>query len=265
MEAAIVILFLLGLFAGTFGALVGLGGGIILVPVLSLWLDVPITQAVGISLVCVIATSSGAAAVYVQRRLTDMRLGMVLELASSLGAITGALIVPFLPPALVKGLFGVFLLYSAVLMVRKRTEGEGSSGAQDYRVRNYPLGLGVSYAAGNVSAILGIGGGPIKVPLMNVFMGVPLRVAAATSNFLMGVTAAASAFLYYSRGDVYVALAAPLAVGVFAGAFLGSWLSPRIRGRWIRLILVLVLIYLSAMMLSAALGFELPGGPKGRA
>ncbi|MGH9787196.1 MAG: sulfite exporter TauE/SafE family protein, partial [Candidatus Acidiferrales bacterium] len=117
MEAAIVILFLLGLFAGTFGALVGLGGGIILVPVLSLWLDVPITQAVGISLVCVIATSSGAAAVYVQRRLTDMRLGMVLELASSAGAITGALIVPFLAPGLVKGLFGVFLLYSAVLMV----------------------------------------------------------------------------------------------------------------------------------------------------
>jgi hypothetical protein len=264
VEAAIVILFLLGLFAGTFGALVGLGGGIILVPVLSLWFGLPITQAVGISLVCVIATSSGAAAVYVQRRLTDMRLGMTLELASSLGAITGALIVPYLPPAVVKGLFGVFLLYSAVLMVRKRGEeaAEGGDGPQDYRVRNYPLGLGVSYAAGNVSAILGIGGGPIKVPLMNVWMGVPLRVAAATSNFLMGVTAAASAFLYYSRGDVYVALAAPLAVGVFAGAFLGTWLSRRLHGRWIRFILVLVLLYLSALMLGEAFGIPIPGRPR---
>jgi hypothetical protein len=264
VEAAIVILFLLGLFAGTFGALVGIGGGIILVPVLSLWMGIPITQAVGISLVCVIATSSGAAAVYVQRRLTDMRLGMLLELASAAGAITGALIVPFLPPAVVKGLFGVFLLYSAVLMVRKRTEeaGAGANGPQDYQVRNYPLGLGVSYAAGNVSAILGIGGGPIKVPLMNVFMGVPLRVAAATSNFLMGVTAAASAFLYYSRGDVYVALAAPLAVGVFAGAFLGTWLSRRLHGRWIRFILVLVLLYLSALMLGEAFGIHIPGRPR---
>jgi len=263
VEAFIVILFLLGLFAGTFGALVGLGGGIILVPVLSLWLDVPITQAVGISLVCVIATSSGAAAVYVQRRLTDLRLGMLLELASSAGAITGALIVPYLPPEVVKGLFGVFLLYSAVLMVRKRAEEAeaGADGPQDYQVRNYPLGLGVSYAAGNVSAILGIGGGPIKVPLMNVWMGVPLRVAAATSNFLMGVTAAASAFLYYSRGDVYVALAAPLAVGVFAGAFLGTWLSRRLHGRWIRFILVLVLLYLSALMLGEAFGIHIPGRP----
>ena len=259
MIGPFLMLLLLGLIAGTFGALVGLGGGIILVPVLSLWLGLPITVAVGVSLVCVIATSSGAAAIYVQQRLTDMRLGMLLELASSAGAVTGALIVPFLPPALIKGLFGAFLLYSAILMVRNRaTEKEGVS-TTDYQVRNYPLGLGVSYAAGNVSAILGIGGGPIKVPLMNVFMGVPLRVAAATSNFLMGVTAAASAILYYSRGDVYVAVAAPLSVGVFAGAFLGSWLAKRVHGRWIRFILVLVLIYLSALMLGEAFGFHVPG------
>lgn len=259
MSEAILMLLALGLVAGTFGALVGLGGGIILVPVLSLWFGLPITTAVGVSLVCVIATSSAAAAIYVQQRLTDMRLGMLLELASSAGAITGALIVPYLPPALIKGLFGLFLLYSAVLMVRNRAGGEASGGPQDYRARNYPLGLGVSYAAGNVSAILGIGGGPIKVPLMNVWMGVPLRVAAATSNFLMGVTAAASAFLYFARGDVVVAVAAPLAVGAFAGAFFGSWLAPRLRGRWIRLLLVLVLFYLAALMLSEAFGISLPG------
>ncbi len=263
MIGPFLLLLLLGLVAGTFGALVGLGGGIILVPVLSLWLGLPITVAVGVSLVCVIATSSGAAAIYVQQRLTDMRLGMLLELASSAGAVTGALIVPYLSPALIKGLFGVFLLYSAILMVRKRaSEGEGGANSSDYQARNYPLGLGVSYAAGNVSAILGIGGGPIKVPLMNVFMGVPLRVAAATSNFLMGVTAAASAILYYSRGDVYVAVAAPLSVGVFAGAFLGSWLAKRVHSRWIRFVLVAVLIYLSALMLGEAFGFHVPGRGK---
>jgi hypothetical protein len=259
VAAAVLFLLLLGLFAGTFGALVGLGGGIILVPVLSLWFGLPITTAVGVSLVCVIATSSGAAAIYVQERLTDMRLGMLLELASSAGAITGALIVPYLSPALIKGLFGAFLLYSAVLMVRNRTAEPEGGDLESYRVRNYPLGLGVSYAAGNVSAILGIGGGPIKVPLMNVFMGVPLRVAAATSNFLMGVTAAASAILYFTRDDVLVAVAAPLAVGVFAGAFLGSWLARRLRSRWIRFVLVVVLLYLSALMLGEALGFHIPG------
>ncbi len=262
MIGPFLMLLLLGLVAGTFGALVGLGGGIILVPVLSLWLGLPITVAVGVSLVCVIATSSGAAAIYVQQRLTDMRLGMLLELASSAGAVTGALIVPFLPPALIKGLFGVFLLYSAVLMVRNRAAEKEGASTTDYQVRNYPLGLGVSYAAGNVSAILGIGGGPIKVPLMNVWMGVPLRVAAATSNFLMGVTAAASAILYYSRGDVYVAVAAPLSVGVFAGAFLGSWLAKRLHSRWIRFILVLVLLYLSALMLGEAFGIPIPGRGK---
>jgi uncharacterized membrane protein YfcA len=204
------------------------GGGIILVPVLSLWLGLPITVAVGVSLVCVIATSSGAAAIYVQQRLTDMRLGMLLELASSAGAVTGALIVPFLPPALIKGLFGVFLLYSAVLMVRNRaSEGAGGANSSDYQVRNYPLGLGVSYAAGNVSAILGIGGGPIKSADERLHGRAAAR-GGATSNFLMGVTAAASAILYYSRGDVYVAVAAPLSVGVFAGAFLGSWLAKRL-------------------------------------
>ncbi len=262
MIGPFLLLLLLGLVAGTFGALVGLGGGIILVPVLSLWLGLPITVAVGVSLVCVIATSSGAAAIYVQQRLTDMRLGMLLELASSAGAVTGALIVPYLSPALIKGLFGVFLLYSAFLMVRNRTAEPERADLLNYQPRNYPLGLGVSYAAGNVSAILGIGGGPIKVPLMNVFMGVPLRVAAATSNFLMGVTAAASAILYYSRGDVYVAVAAPLSVGVFAGAFLGSWLAKRIHSRWIRFVLVAVLLYLSALMLGEAFGFHVPGRGK---
>lgn len=251
----------LGVVAGTFGALVGLGGGVIVVPVLTLWLGLPIETAVGISLLSVIATSSGAAAVYLQRHWTDLRLGMVLELTTTLGAISGALLVTQIPDNVIKGLFGGFLLYASAVMLR-RGAGEGVEVVgepPDYQVRNHPLGLGLSYVAGSVSGMLGIGGGPIKVPMMNLFMGVPLKVATATSNFMIGVTAAASAFVYYARGDVIVAVAAPLAVGVFAGALLGSHLAARIGSRWIRWLLVLVLFYLAALMFAEALGFSLPG------
>jgi uncharacterized membrane protein YfcA len=258
-----IILFLvaLGLLAGTFGSLVGLGGGVIIVPVLSLLLGLPIKTAVGISLVCVIATSSAAAAVYVQRQWTDLRLGLVLELATAGGAITGALVVTHLPDSFLKGMFGVFLLYATVALLRQRQGGmvEVREQPPAYQVRNHPLGLGVSYLAGGVSGMLGIGGGPIKVPLMHLFMGIPLKVAAATSNFMMGVTASASGFLYYNRGDVVVAVAAPLAVGVFAGALLGSHLTRRIHSRWIRWLLILVLIYLALLMLGEAFGLSLRG------
>lgn len=263
MISAIAGLVLLGLVAGLFGALVGLGGGVIVVPVLTLWLDLPIEYAVGTSLVCVIATSSGAAASYVERQWTDLRLGMVLELATTLGAITGALLVIYVPDSFLKGLFAVFLLYASVSMVRQRggaaAQVEVTETPPPYQVRNMPLGLGGAYVAGSVSGMLGIGGGPIKVPMMNLFMNVPLKVATATSNFMIGVTAAASAFLYYARGDVMVALTGPVAVGVFGGAVLGSRLAPHIRSRSLRWLLVLVLFYLALMMLAEAFGFTLPG------
>ena len=261
LTPVIVLLVLLGFFAGAYGALVGLGGGIILVPVLSIWLGLPIKTAVGISLVCVIATSTGAAAVYVQRHLTDLRLGVVLELATVLGAITGAAIVTFLPDRLIKGLFAAFLAYAAVMMLRQKPGAESgeSQTVPAYEARNYPLGLGVSYVAGSVSGILGIGGGPIKVPMMYLLMGVPIKVAAATSNFMIGVTAAASAFLYYGRGDIVVAVAAPLASGVFAGALVGSRLSARLRSRWIRWLLLPVLFYLAALMIGEVFELPIPG------
>jgi hypothetical protein len=261
MLTPVLLLVALGVVAGTFGALVGLGGGLIIIPVLTLLWGLPIKTTVGISLVCIIATSSGAAAVYVQRRWTDLRLGMVLELATALGAVTGALVVTLLPDSFLKGMFAVFLSYAAVALLRQ-PQGEAvdvTGEPPDYEVRNRPLGLAVSYVAGSVSGMLGIGGGPIKVPLMHLVMGVPLKVAAATSNFMIGVTAAASAFLYYSRGDVIVAVAAPLAVGVFAGALLGSHLTRRIHSRWIRLLLTLVLFYLAALMLAEAFGLRTPG------
>jgi len=241
---------------------VGLGGGVILVPVLSLWLGLPIKTAAGVSLVCVIATSTGAASVYVQRQWSDLRLGMVLELATVLGAITGAVIVTWLPDNLLRLLFAAFLVYASGMMLRQRQgappEVTGNE-VPPYQVRNQPLGLAVSYLAGNVSGMLGIGGGPIKVPLMYLFMGVPLKVAAATSNFMIGVTAAASAFLYYQRGDIVVAVAAPLATGILAGALLGSRLSARLRSQWIRWLLLPVLFYLAGLMVGEALDLPLPG------
>lgn len=247
-------LVLLGLLAGSFGALVGLGGGVIIVPALTLLFDMPIQTAVGTSLVCVIATSSAAAAVYVQQQLADIRLGMVLELGTALGAITGAVIVTWLSQASLQIIFALFLFYAALLLWRRRASGDVSGvEVPAYQVRNYPLGMGVSYLAGALSGMLGIGGGPIKVPLMYLAMGVPIKVAAATSNFMIGVTAAASAFLYYSRGSVVPGLTAPLVVGVFLGALVGARLLRRLESRWVQWLLILVLLYLAFLMLRDAL------------
>ena len=251
----------LGLVAGTFGGLLGLGGSILLVPVLTMVFGFPMAIAVGTGLLCVVATSCAAASVYVERGWADVRLGMLLELATVLGAISGALVMPLLSETLLKGLFGAFMLYAAVLLWR-RPPGEAEEVGETlpaYRVRNRALGTGVCYGVGGVSAMLGIGGGPIQVPLMYLGMGVPLKMAAATSSFLMGMTAAAGALIYYGRGQVMVALTAPLVVGVFLGAQLGSRLAHRVRSRWVHVLLILVLLALAVMMLGEAFGFSLRG------
>jgi uncharacterized membrane protein YfcA len=255
----ILLLIALGVIAGTFGALLGLGGGVILVPVLVL-MGFPIQTSVAAGLMCVIATSSAAASVYVRRRWVDIRLSLLLELGTVAGAVTGALVVTLLAAAFLKGLFGVFLLYGAALMWRRppKAEEEVTDVVPDYQVRNHPLGVGVCYLAGNVSGLLGIGGGPIQVPLMYLGMGVPLKVAAANSNFIMGVTAAAGALLYYGRGDLVVALTAPLVLGVLVGAQLGSRLARRVRSRVVQLLLILVLVFLALLMLVEAFGFSMP-------
>ena len=249
------LLILLGFVAGTFGALLGLGGSVLLVPLLAL-IGMPMGSAVGTGLLCVIATSSSAAAVYVRRGWVDVRLGILLELSTILGAVTGAVLAAQVPDPWLKGLFGAFLLYAAAMLwARPPAEDDDAGDAvPEYSVRRTPLGLGVSYVAGSVSGLLGIGGGPIQVPLMHLAMGVPLKAAAATSNFMMGVTAAAGAFLYFARGQVLVALTVPLVLGVFAGAQAGAWLARRVCGRWLRLLLILVLVALAALMLSQAFG-----------
>ena len=249
------LLAVLGFFAGLLGALTGMGGGILLTPVLALHFGIPIRQAIGTSLVAVITTSAASSSVHLQRHTTDIRLGMTLELATALGAAVMAYLVGYFNRSALEGLFAAFLLYSSIMILRKHGKAnpdEGTAPALNgdvvippYETQRYPLGLGASLIAGALSGLLGIGGGPIKVPVMFIFMNVPLMVATATSNFMIGVTAAASAIVYYRRGDIDPPIAAPLAVGVFLGSLLGARLAPRIDTRIVMYLLVAVMLYLA--------------------
>jgi len=249
------LLVIFGFFAGLLGALTGIGGGVLLTPMLALHFGIPIRQAIGTSLVAVITTSAASSSVHLQRHTTDIRLGMTLELATALGAAVMAYLVGYFNRSVLEGLFAAFLLYSSFIILSKRgkvSSDEDSSPALNgefvippYEPKRYPLGLGASLIAGALSGLLGIGGGPIKVPVMYVFMNVPLMVATATSNFMIGVTAAASAIVYYRRGDIQAEIAAPLAVGVFLGSLLGARLAPRIHTKIVVYLLVAVMLYLA--------------------
>jgi uncharacterized membrane protein YfcA len=249
-----------GLVAGLFGSLLGLGGGVLIIPMLILIFGVPMKEAIGTSLVCVIATSCGAASLYVKKHLADIRLGMTLELATTMGAIAGGLVAGIIKPEVLTILFSLLLIYMALSMVRKRAEGssvgnppkdgEGNSLAQrDYQVTHLPLGMGAAFFAGNVSGLLGVGGGVIKVPAMYLLMGIPLKTAVATSNFMIGVTATAGAFLYYARGDVDLLVSGATMIGVFLGALIGSRTIHLINTEHLKKAFIIVLLYLSVEML----------------
>ena len=260
-------------FAGLLGSLVGVGGGIIVVPALTLLMGVSIQKAIAASIVSVIATSSGAAATYVSQRITNMRLGMILEVATVTGALTGAYLAALVPG---RGLFLIFALvltYTAWSMLRPggrsispvpdpladrlRLHGsffDRSLGAEvPYRVFRTKLGLAVSYVAGVASGLLGIGGGVFKVPVMNLAMGIPIKACTATSNFMIGVTAATSAAVYFMRGEVLPFVAAPVAVGVPLGARTGASLLGGTRNSTIRVIFVAVLAVSALKMFLEAL------------
>jgi len=251
------LLVLLGFFAGLLGAMTGIGGGVLLSPILALHFGIPIRQAIGTSLIAVITTSAASSSVHLQRHTTDIRLGMTLELATSLGAAVTAYLVGYFNRNALEGIFAGFLLYSSMTILLRggkvknedqeepATTSNGETVIPPYEPQRYPLGLGASLFAGGLSGLLGIGGGPIKVPVMYLFMNVPLMVATATSNFMIGVTAAASAIVYYRRGDILVDLAAPLAVGVFLGSLLGARLAPRIQTKYVVYLLVAIMLYLA--------------------
>jgi uncharacterized membrane protein YfcA len=279
-----------GAVAGVFGSLLGLGGGILIVPLLTIGFGLDLRAAVGVSLVCVIMTSSAAAGVYLERHVANLRLGMTLELFTAIGALVGGSIAFLLDERLLSILFAGLLLYVAYSMARPRpaaspkavegttlpadeadlpaTAGEDSGMAgtgrreallselsgTDYAVRNLGRGIVGSTGAGVTSALLGIGGGIIKVPLMHLAMGVPLRVATATSNLMIGITAAASAVIYLLRGEIDPYVAGPTAIGVFLGATVGSRIAPRINVRWLQLAFIVVLAVTAVQMLVRALG-----------
>lgn len=274
------LLLVAGAGAGLFGSLLGLGGGILIVPLLTLAFGLPLLTAVGISLICVIVTSSAAAGVFLERRVANLRLGMTLELFTACGAMVGGLVAFLLPERLLEGLFTLLLVYVAITMARRRdaprsaptpSPGAEATEAADpepepakhafldqlsgpgYRVRRLGFGLIGSVFAGVASALLGIGGGLIKVPVMHVVMGVPLRVATATSNLMIGITASASAIIYLLRGGIDPYAAAPTAIGVFLGASVGSRIASRIDLRVLRGLFVAILLYTAWQMLQRAI------------
>jgi uncharacterized membrane protein YfcA len=275
--------FAVSLAAGVLGSLLGLGGGIIVVPALTLLLHVHIRYAIGASIVAVIATSSGAAAAYVRERMTNLRVAMFLEMATTAGALSGAYLAGVLAGRWLYLIFGLVMGYSALAMARKRRTGADTAGTGTgpparrsrladrlrlhdsywdealgeevaYQVRRPGLGLALMYAAGTVSGLLGIGSGALKVPAMDLAMGLPMKVSTATSNFMIGVTAAASAGVYFSRGDIDPFVAAPVAAGVLVGATAGSRRLGRIQSRRIRALFVAVLAWVSIEMLLRGIG-----------
>jgi uncharacterized protein len=249
-----------GIVAGGFGALVGVGGGVVITPILTIYFHLPIHQAIGISLVAVIATSTASSSVHVERQTTDMRLGMTLELATTIGAAIAAVIAGYIQRRALAVIFVCFLLYSATNLARRlwttRNE-EPTQNIPPYTVRNYPLGMVASLFAGGFSGLLGVGGGIIKVPLMIMMMGVPLRVATATSNFMIGVTAATSAYIYYGRGDVNVAYAAPVVAGVFLGSLTGATIAPKIPTKLILALFLSLLLVMAGQMTMKIAGGQL--------
>jgi uncharacterized membrane protein YfcA len=241
-----------GTAAGVFGSLLGLGGGVLIVPLLTLVFGLELREAVGVSLVSVIMTSSVAAGVYLERHTADLRLGMRLELFTAIGALIGGSIAFLLAERLLALLFAGLLIYVAVSMLRARTPAApaGPPGEPEtYEVRNMRLGVVGATGAGVLSALLGVGGGIVKVPLMHLGMGVPLRVATATSNLMVGITAAASAVIYVIHGGVDPYVAGPTVIGVFLGASIGSRISHRVDVRVLRFLFVAVLLYTAFEML----------------
>ena len=258
-----------GVGAGFFGSLLGLGGGTLIVPLLTLVFDLPLLTAVGVSLVCVIVTSGASAGVFLERHVANLRLGMTLELFTAIGALVGGLVAFLLPERALEILFAVLLVYTSISMFRRGRiiapeedtviEEPGDDQFFDtalsgptYRVRRVPFGAAGSVGAGVVSALLGIGGGIVKVPVMHLVMGVPLRVATATSNLMMGITASAGAIIYLQRGLIDPFVASPTALGVFVGASIGSRVAHRIDVRILRGLFIAILLYTAFQMLLRA-------------
>ncbi len=273
-----------GAAAGMFGSLLGLGGGILIVPLLTLGFGLPLRDAVGTSLVCVIVTSSAAAGAYLRGGVANLRLGLVLALFTAAGAVIGGLIAFLVPDRALAGLFALLLIWTAITMARaSRTSPPpgtpahaperpavtpiasprvvlppvenppGRLDAPGYRVRSLAPASAASVGGGVMAALLGVGGGIVNVPTMHLIMGVPVRVATATSNLIIGVTAVSSAIVYLVRDGIDPYVTGPTALGVFAGATVGARLAPRVDQRVLRWLFVLVLGFTALQMARRAI------------
>lgn len=257
-----------GAAAGFLGSLTGLGGGIVVTPLLVLLLGVDIRYAIGTSLITIIATSSGAAAAYVRDGYTNFRIGMFLEIATTLGAMAGAYLAGLISPSAIAVVFGIVLLHSAYLTNRQRPVRPATDaadpvatalkmdssyptpdGPQSYRVRNVPGGFLLMLVAGTLSGLLGIGSGAVKVLAMDQVMRIPFKVSTTTSTFMIGVTAAASAGIYLGRGYIDPVLSMPVMLGVLAGSMIGARILPRVRTRVLRIVFSLVILTLGAQLI----------------
>jgi len=276
-------LLLVSIGASALGGALGMASGIFLVPLLTLFGRVEIHAAVAASIVSVIACSCGSAAPFLKSGLTNIRVAIVLEVATTLGALTGVLLAGTLSTQFLFGLFAAVLLVSASQMMTRRREISGEpdvfnprdwatvlrlhSSYPDhalgrdvfYHVRRVPLGLALMYGAGLISALLGIGSGVLKIPAMDTALRLPIKVSTATSNFMIGVTAAASGVAYFARGDIDPAIAGPVALGSVVGALLGARFLMAMSGEKLRLFFVVVLVAVAVQMLLSALGIHLLG------
>jgi uncharacterized protein len=276
-------LFAVSVGASALGGMLGMASGIFIVPLLTLFGHLDIHVAIGASIVSVIACSCGGAAPFLRARLTNVRLAVVLETATTLGALCGVLLVGLVPVTALFVLFAVVLLLSARQMLARRVDpvsGPAVTGALaangwgaslgldssypdhtvgrdvDYRVQRVPLGMALMYGAGLISALLGIGSGVLKIPAMDTALRLPIKVSSATSNFMIGVTAAASAGAYFLRGDIVTDVAGPVALGSVVGAVLGARILMRLSNDKLRVMFVVILVALAAQMLCEAFHFN---------
>lgn len=267
-----------GVIAGIFGAILGIGGGMIVTPILTLGLGLDIKYAIGASIIAVIATSSGSTIAYLRDEMLNLRVAMFLEIATTVGAVLGAVLTGILNATFLYFLFGALLVFTTYNMIRKLMSKNGElpsvkddklatqlnlngtyydkalNKQVDYQVENVPGGFSMMFGAGFASGLLGIGSGAFKVLAMDTIMHMPLKPSSATSNLMMGVTAAASAMVYFFNGSIKPGIAAPLAIGIIVGALIGSRIMTRLKPRLIRMIFVPVMLYLGIQMIAKGFG-----------
>lgn len=277
----VILMLAVGLIAGIAGAILGLGGGIIITPVLTLAMGINIKYAIGASIIAVIATSSGATIAYLRDNVLNLRVAMFLEIFTTIGAILGAILNGILSPVVLYLIFGLLLIYSGYNMIRKLRAGseilqrvhpdpiaeklelnssyydKAADKTVDYQVEHVPAGATVMFGAGIASGLLGIGSGAFKVMALDTFMKMPLKPSTSTSNLMMGVTAAASATVYFFNGSIQPLIAVPLALGILVGATMGSRIMQILPSRWIRIIFVPIIFYIGLQMFLKGFGVNI--------